>query len=350
MRQDRGRGEDRPGPAGEPGSRGEYGPGYEGPLQGPAPQSPRASETRPRRAGPTGSRATDGPDVFDTNYDLDHGYAVRGGAPGPRPRARRTFRGLDPGGALPSWDEPEPSDEYGPARYGYGPYYDRLRRRRRSDAEISQEVEDTLFYDTWVDADAITVTVDDGVVTLRGVLPSFEELRYAVDDAWDVDGVRGVRSELDVDEGGMPAHPGGAESGGERARVDDPSTTGDAPARRSDPEWRRHLHGHPDAGAGPREAEEEAQTPGTARRGRPGGTMAVPGSEAGTPGPRRGARAGRGRTRGSGEGAEPGRAGRHSRGRPAGGRETAPASDAEPGSMGGEQSPETKLGGEGRPA
>ena len=87
---------------------------------------------------------------------------------------------------------------YGPSRYGLGPYHERLKKRRRSDAELLKEVEEALFYDTWIDADAIKVEVKDGVVILRGELPNFEEIRYATDDAWDVDGVVGVRSELTV--------------------------------------------------------------------------------------------------------------------------------------------------------
>jgi osmotically-inducible protein OsmY len=59
---------------------------------------------------------------------------------------------------------------------------------------------DALFYDTWVDADAVEVSVKDGVVTLKGDLPDYEEIRYATDDAWDVEGVLGVRSELRVRE------------------------------------------------------------------------------------------------------------------------------------------------------
>lgn len=89
---------------------------------------------------------------------------------------------------------------YGPERYGLGPYHERLRRKRRDDGELKEEVEDALFYDTWVDAEAISVEVEDGVVTLRGELPSYEEIRYATDDAWDVDGVIGVRSELKLRE------------------------------------------------------------------------------------------------------------------------------------------------------
>ena len=79
-----------------------------------------------------------------------------------------------------------------------GPYHERLRNLKRPDEEIREDVEEALFYDTWVDAEAISVEVQDGVVTLRGDLPSYEEIRYATDDAWDVDGVRGVRSELSV--------------------------------------------------------------------------------------------------------------------------------------------------------
>lgn len=105
-----------------------------------------------------------------TNYDLQHGYRI-GHAP-----------------------------IHGPARYGYGPYHERLQRRRRSEDAIREDVEDILFYDTWVDADRIEVDVEDGIVTLRGTLCSYDEVRYASDDAWEVDGVRGVRSQLRVEE------------------------------------------------------------------------------------------------------------------------------------------------------
>ena len=87
---------------------------------------------------------------------------------------------------------------YGPARYGLGPYHRRLRNRRRPDDEVRKDVEEALFYDTWVDAEAIAVDVRDGVVTLRGELPDYNEVRYATDDAWDVDGVRGVHCHLAV--------------------------------------------------------------------------------------------------------------------------------------------------------
>ena len=100
-----------------------------------------------------------------------------------------------------TWDTGPLNQELrGPARYGLGPYHERLRRRRRSDEELRDDVEDALFYDTWVDADAITVDVQDGIVTLSGELPNYEEVRYATDDAWDIEGVVGVRTELRVAE------------------------------------------------------------------------------------------------------------------------------------------------------
>lgn len=93
---------------------------------------------------------------------------------------------------------------YGPARYGLGPYHQRLHTRRRPDDEVKKDVEDALFYDTWVDAEAIQVEVKDGVVTLSGELPDYHEVRYATDDTWDVDGVRGVHCRLTVNPGKRP--------------------------------------------------------------------------------------------------------------------------------------------------
>jgi hypothetical protein len=113
-----------------------------------------------------------------------------------RPSRSGYGRDFDPPPApRDAWDGPV----HGPARYGLGPYHQRLRQRRRPDDELKQEVEEALFYDTWVDAEAITVEVRDGVVTLSGTLPDHQEVRFAHDDAWDVDGVVGVRSELTVD-------------------------------------------------------------------------------------------------------------------------------------------------------
>ena len=90
---------------------------------------------------------------------------------------------------------------YGPQRSGQGPYHDRLRTIVRDDADIKNEVEERLFYDTWVDAQRIAVHVANATVTLSGALASEEEIRLACDDAWGVAGVREVRSELRAGDG-----------------------------------------------------------------------------------------------------------------------------------------------------
>jgi hypothetical protein len=50
--------------------------------------------------------------------------------------------------------------------------------------------------------------VKDGIVTLRGELPDYHEVRYATDDSWDVDGVRGVHCQLTVNGARRPRADG----------------------------------------------------------------------------------------------------------------------------------------------
>jgi hypothetical protein len=166
---------------------------YDRPFRGP--------RSAPGGGGP-GRGFQGGPGTYgEYRFGPDPGY---GGDFRPHPgHGGHVDRQRMPGDGLTGPDEAyagRGGDEavYGPARYGLGPYHDRLHRRRRPDDELKAEVEEALFYDTWVDADAIAVDVRDGIVTLRGELPDYEEIRYATDDAWDVDGVRGVRTELGV--------------------------------------------------------------------------------------------------------------------------------------------------------
>ncbi|HEX7049041.1 MAG TPA: BON domain-containing protein [Longimicrobiales bacterium] len=208
--------------------RGEYGPVYEAPYRagfhpygmgylGGSLRSRGSYEAGQLRSGLNphdefefewGGGYIGGRGYGGTNYDLEHGYRTGVAAPSGRGRTAEGEAPPATAGAPARVGTPwsrgagrrTRGEPYGPARYGYGPYHERLRRRRRSDDELRKEVEEALFYDTWVDADRIQVTVDDGVVTLRGTLPSYDEVRYATDDAWDVDGVRGVRTELEVRE------------------------------------------------------------------------------------------------------------------------------------------------------
>jgi osmotically-inducible protein OsmY len=59
-------------------------------------------------------------------------------------------------------------------------------------------VRQALENDSWLDADEIQVSSEDGIVTLEGEVGDYLDLRYAWDDTWDTPGVRGVICRLDV--------------------------------------------------------------------------------------------------------------------------------------------------------
>ncbi|MBW3570195.1 MAG: BON domain-containing protein [Gemmatimonadetes bacterium] len=92
---------------------------------------------------------------------------------------------------------PELNREPGPRgeRWGYG--LDDT-GRELDDEEILDAVRRKLYEDVWVDIDRVDVEVEDGVVTLRGEVDDFMEARYAWDDAWETEGVRGVINHLTV--------------------------------------------------------------------------------------------------------------------------------------------------------
>ncbi len=68
----------------------------------------------------------------------------------------------------------------------------------RTDASIHEDVVDTLSWDSRVDASKITVTVDRGIVTLAGSVPSTSSKAAAAEDAWVVAGVREIKNQLKV--------------------------------------------------------------------------------------------------------------------------------------------------------
>ena len=82
-------------------------------------------------------------------------------------------------------------------------------RGEMSDEEIRQEVRQRLYLDSWLDSERVEVSVNEGVVTLRGEVNDFLEARYAWDDAWESDGVRGVVNNLTVRTDTGEEHPHG---------------------------------------------------------------------------------------------------------------------------------------------
>ncbi len=69
-----------------------------------------------------------------------------------------------------------------------------------SDSEVLEEVLEELRWDPIVAAVGIQVTIRDGIVTLRGEVPSFAAKVAAEEDAARVPGVRAVQQELLVRE------------------------------------------------------------------------------------------------------------------------------------------------------
>jgi osmotically-inducible protein OsmY len=69
---------------------------------------------------------------------------------------------------------------------------------RRTDGEIEADVRHTLDSDPDINAARITVSVVNGVVYLRGTVPTYYQIDEASDDAWSVPGVVNVVNELTV--------------------------------------------------------------------------------------------------------------------------------------------------------
>lgn len=128
----------------------------------------------------------------------DRGYAPRRGFAGggyAADFARETFMPEAAYRRHPEYDRPQthrqnPWDYAGPRdlRGGEG----------MSDRELGQEVRSRLFQDSWLDAERIDVSASEGVVTLTGEVNDYMEARYAWDDAWETEGVRGVVNNLTV--------------------------------------------------------------------------------------------------------------------------------------------------------
>ncbi len=63
---------------------------------------------------------------------------------------------------------------------------------------LERHVTDELWWDPKIDNEAITVSVDDGIVTLRGTVGSFRQKREAKRATERVYGVKNVNNKLDV--------------------------------------------------------------------------------------------------------------------------------------------------------
>lgn len=71
--------------------------------------------------------------------------------------------------------------------------------RIRIDEDIAQDVAKSLYWDSRVDDSKVSVNVNDGIVTLSGIVPTYSSRAAAVDDAWIITGVRDVTNQLKVE-------------------------------------------------------------------------------------------------------------------------------------------------------
>ena len=168
---------------------------------------------RPRRdgwrgeeweSGPFGGRSSRGD--WDDRFDGSRGrvsgrerfYESRGYDPDERPYS-------DFGGAFGSSTSPIPwygrygstdRDSYRDRHYGRGP-----RGYRRSDARVEEDINDRLTWHPSIDASEIVVAVENGEVTLSGVVEDRRAKRLAEDIAEDVFGVHDVHNQLKIRHG-----------------------------------------------------------------------------------------------------------------------------------------------------
>jgi hypothetical protein len=194
----------------------EYGRDFDRPMRGGWGTSPEAGFGRPRGGGwPERERGGPGRG-YDRGYAREPFvpeayYRDHPGMGGARGRERHEASLWDRRPSFDDFSEPDDSD-------------------------VARAVRASLFQDTWLDAERIEVEVEAGIVRLSGEVDDFLEARYAWDDAWETDGVRGVINHItvrtDQPQEASSASPASA-SGSQAPAADPPAAPAARPARRS---------------------------------------------------------------------------------------------------------------------
>lgn len=90
---------------------------------------------------------------------------------------------------------PHPQPRY---YYGfYGPHYKQV-SGVVADEDIRSDVKSALRWDSYVDADHVDVSVENGKVRLTGQVDTPLAKRAAGDDAWDTPGVQDVENDMEL--------------------------------------------------------------------------------------------------------------------------------------------------------
>jgi BON domain-containing protein len=106
-------------------------------------------------------------------------------------RARRPFMPEEAYRRHPEYRQEPHRREWEAHQHEYGD-------EEMSDDQVRQAVYQRMHADAWLEPEKIEVQVEDGVVTLTGEVDDFLKARYAWDDAWEADGVRGVVNNITV--------------------------------------------------------------------------------------------------------------------------------------------------------
>ena len=132
---------------------------------------------------------------MDNDWDWDYYYEYRYVPSSPYRRNIYDRNYYDRGSQGRDYDYDYGTEPYGGLSYGrysgVGP-----RGYRRSDDRIQDDVNDRLTWHGYVDATDIQVEVNDGVVTLKGMVENRRQKRMAEDAAESVSGVEDVNNQL----------------------------------------------------------------------------------------------------------------------------------------------------------
>lgn len=104
-------------------------------------------------------------------------------------------------GTVPSYGQRRAAEEDAWAAPGMIDVVDKIvlePPRQRPDAEVQDDVDDALDSDPDINAARIAVEVVDGIVYLRGTVPTYYQIGEESDVTWSIRGVRDVVNELTV--------------------------------------------------------------------------------------------------------------------------------------------------------
>ena len=93
-------------------------------------------------------------------------------------------------------------------------------RPRRPDVDVRRDILQEIEYDPQVGANDLTVTVEDGVVTMTGAVDAYVTKDASEKAAWRITGVREVHNNVVVDPKALNAIPDDEVAAGVRNRLD----------------------------------------------------------------------------------------------------------------------------------